>query len=493
MRPAARARTAAGFAPRAVQSGDVDGSSVVLWARAEPASAGERLVVDVTTASDTSFARAKRFFGPVAGPERDFTAQVLCDGLPPGEKLRFRAAFGESSRAYTFGATRTAPPPTLDREIRFAWSGDTVGQGFGIDVTRGGLASYRAVHAAEPELFVHAGDLIYADGPLSPEVPLPDGTVWKNLVTPGKSHVAESLQDFRDAFAYPFLCENVRKLAADVPLFAIWDDHEVWNDFWPGQRGTDERYTERDASVLMARASRAMHEHVPFRPSPTLYRSVVWGPGAELFFLDGRSYRSPDGPNDEPEGSAFFGEAQLGWLIDRLTRSRSTWKIVTTDMPIGLVLPHDYGPGGVPRTFDGIGQGDGPPRGREKEIARLLSALRAAGVKNLLFLTADVHYAALHRFDPAHAAHTDFFPFHECIAGPLHAKSFPPKAKDGTFGPEVLFRVEEPETSGSGPWAGRQSFGLVTIARGSHALTVTFVSGTGKVLHEHTIVPSPGG
>jgi alkaline phosphatase D len=104
-----------------------------------------------------------------------------------------------------------------------------------------------------------------------------------------------------------------------------------------------------------------------------------------------------------------------------------------------------------------------------------------------------VHYAALHRFDPARADHKDFFPFHECIAGPLHAKSFPPKATDRTFGPEVLFRVEEPEPSGSGPWADRQSFGLVKVARGSHALTVTFVSGTGKVLHEHTIAPSPGG
>ena len=31
----------------------------------------------------------------------------------------------------------------------------------------------------DPDFFIHSGDMIYADGPLKPEVELPDGTIWK--------------------------------------------------------------------------------------------------------------------------------------------------------------------------------------------------------------------------------------------------------------------------------------------------------------------------
>jgi len=472
-----------------VQSGDVDSTSAVVWARAR--GPGGPLVIDVTRADDRGFSRARRVLGPPARPETDLTAQLLLPRLDPGETYRFRARFGEDASSFAEGLVRTAPAD--DRDLTFGWSGDTVGQGWGIDTSRGGLATYRAMHEHRPRLdaFLHVGDMIYADGVLLPEVPLPDGTTWKNLVVPAKTHVAETLEDFRAAFAYPSNCEHFRSFARDVPLYAIWDDHEVWNDFWPSQVTSDERYTERRAEVLAARAFRAMHEHVPFRPSATMYRKVSWGAGAELFFLDGRSHRSADGPNDEPEGSAFFGEAQLAWLIQGLVASRSTWKIVATDMPIGLVLPHAYGEGGVPLSYDGIAQGDGPPLGREREIAKLLAACHAAGVKNLLFLTADVHYAALHRFDPDRARFKEFSTFHECIAGPLHASSFPPKKTDATFGCEVLFQVEEPLPSGSGPAAGRQSFGVVSISKGTHEATITFVSGAGTTLHRARLLPSP--
>lgn len=477
------------LAPVFVQSGDVDATSVMVWARAQARSRGAPLVVDLARAEDHDFSRARRFIGPTASEVTDSCAQLMLPRLDAGTAYRYRARFGEHARTYAEGLVRTASQD--DRDLLFAWSGDTVGQGWGIDRARGGLTTYRTMHETPSiDAFFHVGDMIYADGVVLPEVALPDGTLWKNLVVPAKSHVAETLDDFRGAFAYPSNCEHFRAFARDVPLYAIWDDHEVWNDFWPSQVTSDPRYGEKRAEVIAARAFRAMHEHVPFRPSATMYRKVSWGAGAELFFLDGRSHRSPDGANDEPGGSAFFGDAQIAWLVEGLTASRSTWKIIATDMPIGLVLPHAYAAGGVPLSFDGIAQGDGPPLGRELEIAKVLAACRKAGVRNLLFLTADVHYAALHRFDPERAVYKDFNAFHECIAGPLHASSFPPKKTDSTFGCEVLFQVEEPVQSGSGPAAGRQSFGLVAIAKGTHEATVTFVSGTGNVLHRARLAPA---
>lgn len=473
-----------------VQSGDATSSSAVVWAKATGAHAerGGRLVVDVTGVDDPGFARARRFTGPAATPETDFTAQLALRDLPAGAPLLYRAGFGEPTPAgMTVGRTRTAAVD--DRELRFVWSGDTVGQGWGIDPARGGLAAYGAMRALAPDFFVHVGDMIYADSPLVAEVPLDDGTVWRNLVTPAKQRVAETLDDFRGCFAYPFLCAEFQRFAREVPLYAIWDDHEVFNDWWPGAVRDDARATEQRADVLARHAVRAMREYVPLRPSARLYRSVRWGAGAELFFLDGRSYRSPDGENLEPEGSAFWGDEQLAWLTRGLTTSTATWKVVATDMPLGLVLPHAAATERGRATQEGFGQSDGPPLGRERELARLLSACRAAGVHNLLFLTADVHYAAVHRFTPERAFFKDFNTFHECVAGPLHASSFPPKRTDGTFGPEVLFQVAEPVASGSGPHQDRQSFGVVHVARGTHALTVTLRSGRGALLHEVTLQP----
>jgi alkaline phosphatase D len=57
-------------------------------------------------------------------------------------------------------------------------------------------------------------------------------------------------------------------------------------------------------------------------------------------------------------------------------------------MPIGLIVVYDTNrKWGV----KGIAQGDGPPCGRELEIADILSFIKRAGVRNTLWLTADVH------------------------------------------------------------------------------------------------------
>jgi len=48
-----------------------------------------------------------------------------------------------------------------------------------------------------------------------------------------------------------------------------------------------------------------------------------------------------------------------------------------------------------------------------------LSAWKRAGVQNVVFITADVHYTAAHHYSPERAAYTDFTPFWEFVSGPL--------------------------------------------------------------------------
>ena len=128
--------------------------------------------------------------------------------------------------------------------------------------------------------------------------------------------------------------------------------------------------------------------------------------------LDMRSYRGPNGDGrQETYGPAahFLGPQQVAWLKRELAASRATWKVIAADLPIGVM------------SFDAAAQGDGPPLGRELEIADLLSFIKHAGVRNTVWITADMHYTAAHYYDPNRAVFQDFEPFWEFMSGPIHA------------------------------------------------------------------------
>ena len=97
----------------------------------------------------------------------------------------------------------------------------------------GGMRLYETMRTAGADVFIHTGDTIYADAPLPAEVKLDDGRVWRNLVTPEKSKVAETLDEFRGNHRYNLLDENVRRFNASLSQFVIWDDHEVLNNWYP--------------------------------------------------------------------------------------------------------------------------------------------------------------------------------------------------------------------------------------------------------------------
>ena len=124
-----------------------------------------------------------------------------------------------------------------------------------------------------------------------------------------------------------------------------------------------------------------------------------------------------------------------------------------------------------------------------------LAALQRAGVRNVVWLTADVHYTAAHHYSPERAAFTDFDPFWEFVSGPAAAGTFATKDEvlDGTFGPEVVFSKGNETTAWTqSPRAGNQFFGHVAIdAAGT--LTVTLYDGSGAALWTRTLEPEASG
>jgi alkaline phosphatase D len=203
---------------------------------------------------------------------------------------------------------------------------------------------------------------------------------------------------------------------------------------------------------------------------------MVYSPLLDVFVLDMRSYRGPNSANLQTTSSdqtVFLGREQLDWLKAGLKNSRALWKVVAADMPLGLNVGDGRTAEGLPR-WEAIANGEpGAAKGRELEFAELLSYLRRRRVRNVVWLTADVHYCAAHYYDPAEAGFKDFDGFWEFVAGPLNAGSFGPNTLDGTFGPQVIFvKAPPPGQSNLSPLSGLQLFGEVNIHGYGGDLTV---------------------
>jgi alkaline phosphatase D len=405
--------------PFGVQTCDVASDGAMVWSAADrPA----RMVVEYATTE--SFADRRVLVGQHALPESDFTARVALTGLPADQTVFYRVRFLDLGDYKTLSepvSGRFRTPPASDRDVSFIWSGDTVGQGWGINPDFGGMRLYETMRATNPDFFIHSGDTIYADNPLRAEVKLADGTIWKNMVIEEKAKVAETLKEFRGNYRYNLMDANLRRFNAEVPMFAQWDDHEVTNNWYHAMRlDADARYTEKSVALLTARAARAFHEYMPMRAHPDeperVYRRFSWGPKLDVFMLDMRSYRAANGENRQTaagDDTQFLGTTQIAWLKRELKASRATWKVIAADMPLGLVVWDDF------RTRKGSeasSNGDnGQPLGRELEIADLLSFIKREAIRNVAWFTADVHYCATHLYDPNRAAFQDFLPFHEFV------------------------------------------------------------------------------
>ena len=177
-------RHRAGFPPRlaparfavpyGVQSGDVTQDRP---ATGRPLTALGRMIVEYATTDQLT--DAKRVVGDAAIYESCWTAKtMLTDLTGPAQDLFYRVTFQDLTDLVTFSEPaigRLKTVPTDRRDVSFVWSGHAVGQGWGINPELGPRMRLDDVmRKANPDFFVHSGDMIYADGPLLVEEKLPE-------------------------------------------------------------------------------------------------------------------------------------------------------------------------------------------------------------------------------------------------------------------------------------------------------------------------------
>jgi alkaline phosphatase D len=364
-----------------------------------------------------------------ASAEHDLTARVeLEDLVDRDQPLRVwlsASAEHEAAPAEAFTSTLAlAPPPSEPAAVTFGFGGDIGGQNVCRDTTRGWPIVSDAADDAQ-DFFIVLGDAVYADATCEAT------GRYGNAQIPGDFPESVALEDFRAHYRYAEADPAFDALRARS--YAVWDDHETTNDVGP-TRDTRGGTTEH----LLPVGRRAFVEHAPLPsrwmedPLPSLHRRVRWGRHLELFFLDTRSFRDANEARDDgPVPKTMLGAAQRDWLIEGLTTSDATWRVVVSSVPIAI-------PTGWPRDEENDSWADGGSgRGFERELAAIFEAVHAAHVPRLVFVTTDVHFSETIRYRPIESDPS--FEVWELVTGPMGAGIFPNRELDETFRPERLF------------------------------------------------------
>jgi alkaline phosphatase D len=441
------------FAPAAaatsgllVTVGEVTDSAAVVWVRGVTWGQVTLRYEPVPPAAAGGGGGAAAVRGEIrVTPGRHLTGKLLLQPLAPATRYRYVVAQNEDEVA---GEFVTAPAPTVALPVRFSWSGDLGSRGH-CRRPGDGYAIFRELARVPADFFLFVGDTIYADHECGDAEH-----------APGYDFVARRLADFWAKHRYNREDPAVQAYFRRASVYAIWDDHEVRNNF----AGPTE--------PLMEPGRRAFIDYFPVRPPREepgrLYRKFRWGALLEFFILDTRQYRSPNTAPDGP-GKTMLGAAQRRWLVDSLTASTAVWKIVVSSVPLSVPTGGRAHDSWSNASAQGVPEEHGTGFATERD--GILRVLRQRGVKNLVVLAADVHHAELIRHHP-----TPEWSFHEFIAGPLSASAGRPRALDAALTPRSLWSL-----------GGTPNFGDVSID--DTGLTVRIVDVLGQVRFSHTVGP----
>lgn len=444
--------------PQGVAIGDLSAHRAFLWLRTDgPASvhiewatvaqwerASKRATVEATVSRTASI---------MTTAEMDYTLTIPLDGLSPAMRYRYHVLVDSADQTTTQrsaslaakGEFTTLPDDRTSAPVTFAWSGDLGGQGR-CRQGMGGYPIFDVIHRYSPDFFLFLGDTIYSDNPC-PSPPNASGADFK----------ATTLETYRMRHRYQRAAEALQQFLKTVPVYVIWDDHEVRDNF---SGPFDEQ---------MPAGRQALREYWPIA-SPEedqnrMYRSIRYGADLELFILDTRQYRSRNEDLDGP-AKTMLGRSQLHWLLEGLRTTTATWKVIATSVPLSVVK------GGVGN--DGWG-GETNGTGFERERQVMIDAILGHKIKNVVFLAGDVHWVQANAYDPDQDSVIDF---HEYMVGPLSARPGRLTAASETLHPTRLINE-----------AGYQNFGLVRISK--DAFEVTVIDETGNTRFSHVVQARP--
>lgn len=375
-----------------VASGEPAADGVVLWTRIALDDLGRTPVLGKVPvfweiAEDERMRRTVARGATLATDADGHSVHVEVNHLKPAREYWYR--FYANGEASPVGRTRTAPGfgfGRSPRELSFCLASCSHWEA-------GYFTAYKRIAQDDPWFVIHVGDYIYEGGP------------GKSGVRTHSNAEPMDLPGYRERHGQYNSDADLRELRRLFPIVVTPDDHEVENNYANLISQVDTEPDQDPAVFAQRRAAayQAYYEYMPLRAPQhpkgsgmQLYRELPLGDLAHIVVADTRQYRTDQpyndkGPADGPQmtdpAATLPGLAQEGWIVDRMTKSRSTWTILAQQV---LMARHDLVAG------DGKGYSTDQWDAYRASRQRVLTGIHDGGTRNPVVLTGDIHqhYAA---------------------------------------------------------------------------------------------------
>jgi alkaline phosphatase D len=285
-----------------------------------------------------------------------FTAKLIADTVEPGHHYSYKLFINRKLVKLPFKTEfstppiwrwRTDPPDFTMLTGSCAYINqeeyDRSGKPYGADYR---IFTNMATQKADFMLWL--GDNLYLREP--------DWNTWTGIVK--RYNHTRSLPELQ-----PFL--------ASTHHYAIWDDHDYGPD---------------NSNKSFYNKNQTLDAFSLFWGNPTYgagdikgaITSFQWG-DADFFLLDNRWYRDADEINNDDK--TMLGEKQLGWLLENLVTSKATYKVVAM--------------GGQFLSDANVSAEIYSANGFNKEREQIINFIYQYNIKNVVFITGDVHYSEI--------------------------------------------------------------------------------------------------
>ena len=233
----------------------------------------------------------------------DFIHHFRLESLTPNSTYYYISQSADNStlqiQSQFRGTFETAPEPATQGNFRFCVM---TCQGYPDRDHQDGHPIYPSMLALKPKFLTLTGDLVYYDNDapraVSPELAR---LHWERM------------------FSLPRLLETLRNVSG----YWLKDDHDTLsNDTGPGASVGD---------LTFAEGQRIFQQQAPMGEDS--YRTFRWGRDLQIWFTDGRDFRSPNNMPDGPD-KTIWGAEQKEWFKRTVSESRATWKLLISPTPL---------------------------------------------------------------------------------------------------------------------------------------------------------------
>ena len=219
---------------------------------------------------------------------------------------------------------------------------------------------FEKIYEVDPDVFIWLGDNVYYREP--------DWTSRTGMI---------------HRWTHDRSIPELRPFLANIPSYAIWDDHDygpndIGRDFWHKKLATEV------FGIFNGNPTAGLPE------LPGIFSYFAWG-DVHFYLLDNRTYRTVAKLNPEPFGyeEQQLGKAQIDWLVESMKQNRNqsessypcTFHVVAIGNQVLSPFP-----------------GDSLQRW-EKEWQYLFDRLVAEEIHNVIFISGDVHFAEVSRME----------------------------------------------------------------------------------------------